>query len=166
MKQLQKIFLIGIIFVLFLSACATTLEAPVTENNPDETTVEQNQPEPTIAVDESQTDETQSVELVENSAITFTDGTGREITLPSVPQRNIVAGKATPYVLDTIFLFPDVAEKMAAIELRSFDTQSFLQLVDSDVNIMPMLERDSGPEQIAPYQPDLVILKNISLGKL
>lgn len=166
MKQLQKIFLIGIIFVLFLSACATTPEAPVTENNPDETTVEQNQPEPTIAVDESQTDETQSVEPVENSAITFTDGTGREITLPSVPQRIIVAGKATPYVLDTIFLFPDVAEKMAAIELRSFDTQSFLQLVDPDVNIMPMLERDSGPEQIAPYQPDLVILKNISLGKL
>lgn len=166
MKQLQKIFLIGIIFVLFLSACATTPEAPVTENNPDETNVDQNQPEPTIAVDESQTDETQSVEPVENSAITFTDGTGREITLPSVPQRIIVAGKATPYVLDTIFLFPDVAEKMAAIELRSFDTQSFLQLVDPDVNITPMLERDSGPEQIAPYQPDLVILKNISLGKL
>ena len=138
----------------------------MTENNLDETNVDQNQPEPTIAVAESQTDETQSVEPVENTAITFTDGTGREITLPSVPQRIIVAGKATPYVLDTIFLFPDVAEKMAAIELRSFDTQSFLQLVDPDVNIMPMLERDSGPEQIAPYQPDLVILKNISLGKL
>lgn len=105
-------------------------------------------------------------EEVNNNSLEFTDGTGKKITLASEPERIVVAGKATPYVLDSVYLFPTAAEKLVALEVRGFDTQAFLELVDPQVNVKPFLELDSGPEQIAPHKPDLVIVKNISLAKL
>lgn len=100
------------------------------------------------------------------STLEFTDGTGKKIILESEPDRIVVAGKATPYVLDSVYLFPSAAEKLVALEVRGFDTQAFLELVDPQVNVKPFLERDSGPEQIAPQKPDLVIVKDVSLAKL
>ena len=102
----------------------------------------------------------------ESTVLEFTDGTGKKIQLPVAPKRVVVAGKATPYVLDIIYLFPQAAEKLVGLEVRGFDTQAFLELVDPDVNVKSFLERDSGPEQIAPLKPDLVILKDVSLSKL
>ncbi|PKO15793.1 MAG: hypothetical protein CVU39_09730 [Chloroflexi bacterium HGW-Chloroflexi-10] len=116
---------------------------------------------------------TESVsEVVENtiapdlSSLSFVDGTGKQVNLPGIPQRIVVAGKATPYVLDTLYMFPEIASKLIALEVRGFDTQAFLELVDPKVQVKTFLDLDSGPEQIAPHNPDLVILKNISLGKL
>ncbi len=166
MKLFSKIFLISVISVLVFSACTTTVSTPNTESTSITPVAEEIQPEPTRVEEESPVEVPEVVEPAADNPITFTDGTGREISLPAAPQKIIVAGKATPYVLDTIFLFPDVAQKLAAIELRSFDTQNFLKIVDSRLEVTTMLEKDSGPEQIAPYQPDLVILKNVSLGKL
>ncbi len=96
----------------------------------------------------------------------LTDVDGYTVTLPQHPQRIVVAGKATPYVLDTLYLFPDAAQKLTALEVRGFDTQSFLSLVDPDVEVKNTIERDAGAEQIAPYDPDLVILKNFSVAKM
>lgn len=168
METKTKLFsLVSIIVVLLVSACSSSpapVTAPTTSVTGNEIvapTVEQNTAAPTVTEEPLA-----ATEVKTEGPITFTDGTGREVSLPAVTQRIIVAGKATPYVLDTIFLFPDVAEKLVALELRNFDTQTFLGLVDPKVKVSPMLEKDSGPEQIAPYQPDLVIVKNVSLGKL
>ncbi len=168
MKTKTKLFsLVSIIVMLLVSACSSSpapVAAPTTSVTGNEVvapTVEQNTAVPAVTEEPLVTTEAKT-----EGPITFTDGTGREVSLPAVPQRIVVAGKATPYVLDTIFLFPDVAEKLVALELRNFDTQTFLGLVDPKVKVSPMLEKDSGPEQIAPYQPDLVIVKNVSLGKL
>ncbi len=162
MQKISKnLMVISIIFVLLVSACTAVQSTPALETEPVEPTTEQSQVEQPTVIEPAEMVATQS-----DPTLVFSDGTGREITLPALPERIVVAGKATPYVIDTIYLFPDAAQKLTALEVRGFDTKEFLELVDPDVNVKNMLERDAGPEQIAPLQPDLVILKNISLGKL
>jgi iron complex transport system substrate-binding protein len=149
----SKVIVFSLITILMLSACVPT-QSTVNEANPSVQEMDQSesgQPEPAEPV---------------APPLEFVDATGRQVSLSNFPERIVVAGKATPYVLDTIYLFPDAAKKLAALEVRGFDTQAFLELVDPNVTVKNMLERDAGPEQIAPYQPDLVIVKNISLGQL
>jgi iron complex transport system substrate-binding protein len=165
-KISKKILVISFILVLLVSACTAVQSTPALETEPVEPTTEQSQVEQPTVIEPTEMDATQSDPTQSDPTLVFIDGTGREITLPALPERIVVAGKATPYVIDTIYLFPDAAQKLAALEVRGFDTKEFLELVDPDVNVKNMLERDAGPEQIAPLQPDLVIVKNISLGKL
>ena len=164
-KISKKILVISFILVLLVSACTAVQSTPALETEPVEPTTEQSQVEQPTVIEPTEMDATQSDPTQSDPTLVFIDGTGREITLPALPERIVVAGKATPYVIDTIYLFPDAAQKLAALEVRGFDTKEFLELVDPDVNVKNMLERDAGPEQIAPLQPDLVIVKNISLGK-
>ncbi len=165
MKSITKILVFSFVLVFLVSAC-TPAPAVVTE------LVEEPQDEPeVVAVVEEEVPAAEETIVsadapVAEEGLVIVDATGKEVTLAAHPQRVIVAGKATPYVLDTIYLFPDAAEKLVAIEVRGFDTQEFLNLVDSDVEVKTLLERDAGPEQIAPHQPDLVIVKNVSLGQL
>ncbi|MDO9088311.1 MAG: ABC transporter substrate-binding protein [Anaerolineaceae bacterium] len=142
--------------VLILSACT-----PVQNVSTEPATLEPGEGETTPNSAPTITDEPSS-----DVGLEFTDATGKLVSLPDFPQRIIVAGRATPYVLDTLYLFPDATKKLVALEVRGFDTQAFLELVDPTVQVKDMLDRDAGPEQIAPYQPDLVIVKNISLGQL
>lgn len=157
MRKISKIMIFSLILIFLITACSSTQQAvtePVVtpvENNQD-TIIEENEP---VAED-----------VEDNVGLDFIDASGKQVVLAGYPERIIVAGKATPYVLDTIYLFPDAAKKLAAIEVRGFDTQEFLEMVDPEVDVKNVLERDAGPEQIAPHQPDLVILKNISLGQL
>lgn len=157
MRKISKIMIFSLILIFLITACSSTQQAvtePVVtpvENNQD-TIIEENEP---VAED-----------VEDNVGLDFIDASGKQVVLVEYPERIIVAGKATPYVLDTIYLFPDAAKKLAAIEVRGFDTQEFLEMVDPEVDVKNVLERDAGPEQIAPHQPDLVILKNISLGQL
>ncbi len=175
MKTISKISIILLVFVFLISACAPT-QATVTESegsgvdNNQEAIVEESEPiaeesEPSAEENEAVGEENEEVEAV-NTRLDFVDATGKQVVLDSYPERIIVSGKATPYVLDTIYLFPDAAKKLAAIEVRGFDTQEFLTMVDPDVEIKNILERDAGPEQIAPHNPDLAILKSFSLGQL
>ena len=154
--KIQKSFSLLLLLVLIagaVNACVPSMQTLQIENEPIGHS--------TIANSESSSPETPNLSTLE-----FTDGTGKKIVLASEPERIVVAGKATPYVLDSVYLFPKAAEKLVALEVRGFDTQAFLELVDPQVNVKPFLERDSGPEQIAPQKPDLVIVKDISLAKL
>lgn len=148
-----KLIIILSLVALTISACTSKTRIGLDENELNA----KSSPEITLeAVSDSETTE----------AIDFRDGTGREVHLVAKPERIVVAGKATPYVLDIVYLFPQASKNLVGLEVRGFDTQSFLELVDPDVNVKLFLERDSGPEQIAPLKPDLVILKDYSLAKL
>ena len=153
---LRSLAVFCLFFVLMMSACV-----PIQNDSPPSTILDTE-----VLMDESETQspETAGVEIISN--IEFIDATGKLVSLPDVPERIVVAGKATPYVLDTLYLFPGATKKLVALEVRGFDTQAFLELVDPDVLVKNMLERDAGPEQIAPHNPDLVIVKDISLGQL
>lgn len=161
MKPINKL-MVAIIFsfILVFSAC-TSKQSDSTEIPNQETIVESvNNEIPSV------TKPTEQVGTNLKNGLEFVDATGNLVSLVELPQRIIVAGRATPYVLDTLYLFPEAAKKLVALEVRGFDTQAFLELVDPNVQVKDMLDRDAGPEQIAPYNPDLVIVKNVSLGTL
>lgn len=172
MRLISRISMILVVLVFLVSACTPT-QSVVTE--PESASVDNNQ-EPVVEESEPLVEENDPVaeenepvseELeAEDTRVEFVDATGKQVILENYPERIIVSGKATPYVLDTIYLFPDAAKKLAAIEVRGFDTQEFLQMVDPDVAVKNILEMDAGPEQIAPHNPDLAILKSFSLGQL
>lgn len=166
-KKLVRLSIFVVAFTLIFSACSpssqlieSTATLPQVENQPTEKpTVVPPTSEPSAETEASQPGNA-------DTAINFVDGTGKQVQLAALPERIVVAGKATPYVLNTLFLFPNVADKLVGLEIRGAVTQEFLTLVEPDLEFVGVLEGGSGPEQIASHNPDLVIMKNISLGKL
>ena len=98
--------------------------------------------------------------------ITITDSTGHVITLSGIPERIVIAGRATVMVQDAVFLFPEASDRVAALENRNQSAFTFLPLIDPNFQDKEMLEINAGPEQIAALKPDLVIMKNFMDEKL
>ncbi len=100
--------------------------------------------------------------------IVITDALGREISFNTLPQKIIVAGKQTPMLVNFFYLFKTAPEKIAAIENRSQIANNFLVEIDPGIESKYTLEKGASAEQIAPLNPDVVILKTTmrdSIGK-
>jgi iron complex transport system substrate-binding protein len=96
------------------------------------------------------------------------DALGREVEFDLLPQKIVIAGRQTPMLVNFFYLFETASEKILAIERRSQSADSFLVMIDPDIESKYSLERDAGVEQIAPLDPDVVILKTTmreSVGK-
>jgi len=91
----------------------------------------------------------------------FIDGSGESLALQNFPQGIVIAGKQTPMLVDFFYLFPDQQQKIVGIEKRVQTVQDFLQIIDPQAESKTNIERDAGPEQIAPLKPDRVILKTV-----
>jgi iron complex transport system substrate-binding protein len=91
--------------------------------------------------------------------IMVVDALGREVFFDSLPQKIVVAGRQTPMLANFFYLFENANDKIAAIERRSQSADSFLKIIDPEIESKYSLERDAGVEQIAPLDPDVVILK-------
>lgn len=91
--------------------------------------------------------------------ILVVDALGREVFFDSLPQKIVIAGRQTPMLVNFFYLFETASEKIAAIERRSQSADSFLMIIDPDIESKYSLGRDAGVEQIAPLDPDVVILK-------
>lgn len=102
----------------------------------------------------------------DDSNITITDSTGHTVTLAGLPERIVIAGRATIMVQDAIFLFEEANEKVIGIEDRNQSLYAFLPMIDPSLDSKGVLESKAGPEQIAALQPDLVILKNSMVEQL
>lgn len=102
----------------------------------------------------------------EGQPIEITDSTGHDVTLDGVPERIVIAGKATIMVQDAIYLFEDAAQKVVALENRNQSAFSFLPVVDPGINEKEIFAKNAGPEQIAATQPELVILKSFMAEQL
>ena len=93
-------------------------------------------------------------------AIQVTDALGNQVEFATAPQRIVVAGRGTYMVTGALFMFPEAKTRLAAYEGGRFnDPVTFIPLVDPDFAAKTALERNSGPEQIAPVTPDAIILK-------
>ena len=128
----------------------------------DEATPTSPPPTPT----ESDVDVESEAETQEDETIIVLDALDREVTLSSPPERIIIAGKATTMVVNAMTLFPEAQERMVTFEGRSQRGFDFYQLVIPQFEQMELLEKNAGPEQIAPFQPDLVILKSYMADSL
>ena len=100
--------------------------------------------------------------------IVVTDALGRTVTFDQLPQRIVIAGKATPLILDSFYMFPEASSRLVAYEMRMQNGDAFLKIADPNLSNKNKLETNASAEQIAPSKPDLVILKTYmadTLGK-
>jgi len=103
-----------------------------------------------------------------DSSFTITDALGREIDFEQPPQRVVIAGRASPLLVNALYLFPEANQRIVGIEIRSQSASPTLPVIDPNSSDKIFFEKNAGPEQIAPAQPDVVILKSYmaeSLGE-
>jgi iron complex transport system substrate-binding protein len=159
----KTLALIALLLLLLVSACSGT-----PENNPvSEPAVNQpyNTADPNEA-NEAPVEEEEMEEPAEAGPITITDITGHTVTLEQLPQKIVIAGRATFMVQDAMYLFPEAASRIAGIENRRQSVYTFLPVIDPTLDDKTMFEANAGPEQIAPLNPDLVILKSFMAEQL
>ena len=94
-----------------------------------------------------------------NTSIKITDALEREVLFEKAPEKIVVAGMQTPMLVNFLYLFETAPEKIFAIENRSQSGINFLNQIDTEIENKYILEKGAGAEQIAPLNPDVVILK-------
>lgn len=91
--------------------------------------------------------------------IIVTDALGRTVEFTESPQRIVLAGKAVTMLNGAFYLFPEALEKVVSYENRSQSSLNFIKTVFPTTESLTLLEKNASAEQIAPLNPDLVVLK-------
>jgi iron complex transport system substrate-binding protein len=101
-----------------------------------------------------------------DAGVIVIDTLGREVTFEKLPERVVVAGKATALLVNTLYMFPEATSRVVAIENRSQNPDAFIQVIDPTYTDKLVLEKNAAAEAIAPSHPDVVILKSSMKEKL
>lgn len=146
----------SLILALTITGCraATVTEAPSQEPTDAPATAVPTEPPPT--------------ETLAPEPITVVDALGNESTFQQPPERIAIAGRATALIAHSVYMFPEAIERLVAVEDRVQRDLSFYRVVDPTFEDMLLLERNAGPEQIIPSNPDVVLMKSYlaeSLGE-
>lgn len=146
-KLLQSLLLLLVIGLLAGCAqpAAVPTERPVVETQAPLVT-EAPAPEPT--------------EAPASAAFTVTDALGRVVEFDTLPTRITVAGKAGFMISNAVYLFSEAPERVVAYVAGSQTPNDFISTVYPEALSLLKLETTSGPEQIAPIKPDVVLLKS------
>ncbi|MFN7987910.1 MAG: ABC transporter substrate-binding protein [Thermoanaerobaculia bacterium] len=96
------------------------------------------------------------------------DARGRTVSFDALPKRIAVAGRAVSLIANTLYLFPEAPGRVVAIpDSTQQVSASFLSLLDPALAAKALPGgAGAGPEQIAPYHPDAVVLKSQVAEKL
>ncbi len=143
------------LFLLFLAACS-----PATAN-PDQAPAGEVLFTPTaesIALEEDM--------AAEPTVITLTDASGKELSFSAPPERMVFAGRAGQLLIHAAYLFPEAIDRVAGMEQRAQRGTSMLPLIDPKYEQKTQFERDAAAEQIAPVQPDAVLMKTYMAERL
>jgi iron complex transport system substrate-binding protein len=100
--------------------------------------------------------------------MTLTDALDRTVEFDTAPQRIVIAGKSSLTIVDTLYLFPQTSERLVGLVVGKQPVGDFVSLVDPAWDQKTTLAPDAGPEQIAPLEPDVVLLRSFmadSLGR-
>ena len=150
---MKRRFTLLILIAIMISACApAAIEAVEDAGIAEES-------EPVADVAEEVSEETQT-------GFTVIDALGREVEFDDYPEKIVIAGKLRPMIVDFLYMFDTSAEKIAAIEVGGQSSENFIAVVDENIQEKYILEKGAGAEQIAPLEPDLVILKTSAKEKL
>jgi iron complex transport system substrate-binding protein len=98
--------------------------------------------------------------------LTIVDARGRTIGFDEAPQRIVVAGRSSLTIVNTLFLFSEAQDRVVGLVVGRQNPGDFLGLVDPAFDDKAVLAVESGPEQIAPLEPDVVILRSFMAEKL
>lgn len=88
-----------------------------------------------------------------------TDALGRSVTL-TAPERIVIAGRGTFMVVNAVQAFPEAAERLVGYSVTGQFSEAFARLVFDNLDEIAQLEPGAAAEQIAPLQPDVVLLKS------
>jgi iron complex transport system substrate-binding protein len=91
--------------------------------------------------------------------ITVEDALGRTVELSGVPERIVLTGRATIMLVDALYLFPGVSERVVAVGQTDQGIGDFFPVVDDNPEAKARLGRSAGPEEVLSHNPDLVIMK-------
>lgn len=100
--------------------------------------------------------------------IVITDALGRTVKLDKVPQRIALTGRAFFMVLNALYFFPDAPRRVVGMPDITQSRNDFYPVVDTYLNQKKFFQgNDAGPEQVAPVQPDVVLMKstNVKIGQ-
>jgi iron complex transport system substrate-binding protein len=150
-----SVLLALVLVVGFMIGCATPAQPTATPQPPAPAAAA---PKPTAAPT--------AMPAATTAGIVVTDITGRKVELPKPPERIVIAGQGAYIVLHNLFMFPAAKQKVVAHELRQANNAAFIQLIDPTFKDKGVLEMNAGPEQIATFKPDLVIIKSTADVKL
>jgi len=98
--------------------------------------------------------------------LTIEDSLENEITIDKVPERVVLAGKATLISANAYYLFEEAREKVVAIGKTNQGLGNFLSHLDNDFDKVTKLSSEVGPEQIVAHRPDLVIVRDFMYKRL
>jgi len=142
MKKNWLVIIISVVISIgVLAGCATPTTAPTTAPIVTEA--------PTIEPTVVQT----------TAPVTVTDALGRTVEFAELPQRIVLAGKATTMLIDAFYMFPEALDKVVSYENRSQSANSFIKAAFPKTESLVLLDKNAAAEQIAPLTPDLVVLK-------
>ncbi|MBA3075782.1 MAG: ABC transporter substrate-binding protein [Anaerolineae bacterium] len=105
--------------------------------------------------------------IVTESPVVVTDALGRTVEFSELPQRIVMIGKGTTLLANSAFMFSEAQDRVIAYELRlQMPERNFVKSVFPKTENVTLLDKDAGPEQVAPLNPDLVIIKSYNKEKL
>ncbi len=96
----------------------------------------------------------------------LTDSREKRVMLHGVPNRIVVAGKASFMITDALFLFPEARSRVVGQTKEGQGMESFLSILQPGFASQASLGREAGPEQIAAVKPDVVLMKKASAENL
>lgn len=135
---------------LLLAGCGSpATESPIPEVTPVEELVP-TEAEPVI----------EPTFTTEPQPYTLIDALGREVRFNAPPERIVIAGRGVFMIGDAIYLFPQAWDRIVALGETAQGAGNFIALIDPNYDQKTILGREAGAEQIAPAQPDAVVLKS------
>jgi iron complex transport system substrate-binding protein len=93
---------------------------------------------------------------------TVTDALGRTLHFAQPPQRIVVGGRNSLPVVETFYLFPEAAQRLAGMGGGNQQPGDFLRFIDPTFAQKAVLETGAGAEQISALQPDAVVMKSVN----
>ena len=140
-------FVFALLFnVSMLAGCAAPAAAPTAEPTA----------APTAAPTAVPTEEPTAAPIV------VTDALGRTVEFAELPQKIVIAGKGIPLIAKSAFLFPEAQDRVISYEFHlQMKDRNFIKTIFTKTENLPLLEKEDGAEQIAPFNPDLVIYKSV-----
>jgi iron complex transport system substrate-binding protein len=144
---MKRIYFLAVFLTILLAACSP--QSADTPGTATETAPMINTPAEVLVT-----------ESTDSTSITIIDALGREVKLPSEPERITIPGRALFMIADAVYTFPNVAQRIVAVSNTGQGAGNFIQLIDPSYEQKATLERDASAEQVAALQPDLVMMKS------
>ncbi|HOV06496.1 MAG TPA: ABC transporter substrate-binding protein [Anaerolineaceae bacterium] len=92
--------------------------------------------------------------------IAVTDALGRTVEFDQYPTRIVIAGKAGFMIANAAFLFPEALDRVVAYVPGAQTPNDFISIVFPSAAGLAQVATDSSVEQLAPLNPDVVLLKS------